>query len=161
MNDRYRPAGQSTRDMAGRRYRARVWLVLLVLAGALLIWVVVSESRALGIGAFGLSLLLLVARLSMDYAEARAKRLMKEERRAIRGARAEEMIGALLDELGEGYLVIHDVRSPYGNLDHVVVGENGGVFIIETKSHGGGVSAANGRLLVNGREPEKTSSPRS
>ena len=36
-----------------------------------------------------------------------------------------------------------------GNIDHVVVAETG-VFLLETKAHGGKVSVATGGLLVNG-----------
>jgi hypothetical protein len=65
------------------------------------------------------------------------------------------MIGAILDSLGDGYLVIHDIVSPYGNIDHIVIGKHAGLFLIETKAHGGRISVVNGRVLVNGHEPEK------
>jgi hypothetical protein len=155
MSNRSKRAGQSTRDMADKRYRSRVWFVLIAAGVVLLIFVLVSKSTALGIGGFGVLGLLILARFVMDYVEARAKRMAKEERRAIRGAKAEEKIGVALDSLGENYLVIHDVTSPYGNVDHIVIGKENGVFLIETKAHGGRVSVVNGRLLVNGHEPEK------
>jgi len=141
--------------MAERRYKSRVRFVLLAAGVILLILVVVSKSEVLGIGGFGILGLLFLARLAMDLMEARAEKMMREERRAIRGAKAEEKIGTILDDLSEDYLVIHDVASPYGNIDHVVIGKRNGVFLIETKAHSGRVSAANGRLLVNGHEPEK------
>jgi hypothetical protein len=50
--------------------------------------------------------------------------------------------------------VIHDVVSPYGNIDHIVLNAQGGIFLIETKAHGGRVSVVDGRLLVNGHDPE-------
>jgi len=81
--------------------------------------------------------------------------MMKEERRAVRGATAEEKIGSILNNLGEDYVVIHDVPSPYGNIDHIVMSNQGSIFLIETKAHGGKVCVANGQLLVNGHEPEK------
>jgi hypothetical protein len=50
---------------------------------------------------------------------------------------AEEDVGAILDDLAErGWLSIHDVFTGRGNVDHVAVGP-GGIFSIETKSHGG------------------------
>jgi hypothetical protein len=155
MSSHSKRAGQSARDMADKRYKSRVWFVLIAAGVVLLILVLVSKSTALGIGGFGVLGLLFLARFIMDYTETRAKRMRREERRAIRGARAEEKIGAVLDSLGENYLVIHDVPSPYGNVDHIVIGKENGVFLIETKAHGGRVSVANGRLLVNGHEPEK------
>ena len=59
--------------------------------------------------------------------------------RRDRGARAEEQVGALLDELaGKRWRVIHDATLGRGNLDHIVIGPPG-VFTIETKSHPGPV----------------------
>jgi hypothetical protein len=155
MSNRGKRAGQSTRDMADKRYRSRVWLVLIAMAAVLLILVVVFKSTAWGIGGLGVLGLFILVRFIMNYTDTRARGMIKKERQAIRGARAEEKIGAVLDSLGESYLVIHDVPSPYGNVDHIVIGKESGVFLIETKAHGGRVSVVNGRLLVNGQEPEK------
>lgn len=155
MNNHNKRAGQSTRDVADKRYKSRVWFVLIMAGAVLLILVLVSNSKALGIGGLGILGLLFLARFAMDYIEGKANRMMKEERRAIRGAKAEEKIGSLLENLDEGYLVIHDITSPYGNIDHIVISKQSGVFLVETKAHGGRVSVANGRLLVNGHEPEK------
>lgn len=155
MSRQYRSAGQSTRDMAEKRYRMRLRFVLPFAAVVIVILVVLFNSSVLGIGGLGLIGLAVVARLAMDFMEAKANRIMKEERRAIRGAEAEEKIGSLLDTLGEDYLVIHDVESPYGNIDHVVISKQSEAFLIETKGHGGGISVANGQLLLNGHEPEK------
>jgi hypothetical protein len=91
----------------------------------------------------------------MNYSDAKTKKMVKEEKRAIRGAKGEEIIGSTLESLGDDYLVIHDVVSPYGNIDHVIISKDYGIFLIETKAHGGKVSVQNGRLLVNGHDPEK------
>jgi len=141
--------------MAEKRYKSRVKFVLLMVGFALLMLVLISRSKALGIGGFGVLGLFILVRLVMDYTEVRSRRMMKEERRAIRGARAEERIGSILDSLGEDYFVLHDITSPHGNIDHIVITRQGGIFLIETKAHGGRVSVANGQLLVNGHEPEK------
>ncbi len=54
-----------------------------------------------------------------------------------RGARGEEHVGALLNELVPlGWHVIHDATLGAGNVDHILVGPPG-VFTIETKSHPG------------------------
>jgi hypothetical protein len=53
------------------------------------------------------------------------------------GAEGEEVVGRILEELaGDGWNVIHDVSFGRGNIDHVVIGP-GGIFTVETKSHGG------------------------
>lgn len=155
MTNHIKRAGQSTYEMAQKRYKSRVWFVLLMTGIALLVLVVISGSKSLGIGGFGVLGLFVLVRVIMDYTEARARRMMREERRAIRGARAEERIGLILDGLSEDYFVLHDIVSPYGNIDHVVITRQGGIFLIETKAHGGKVSVVNGQLLVNGHAPEK------
>jgi hypothetical protein len=49
----------------------------------------------------------------------RVDRKLKEEARAIRGAKAEEAIGELLANLSGDYYVLNDIVSPYGNIDHI------------------------------------------
>jgi Nuclease-related domain len=57
--------------------------------------------------------------------------------RGDRGARAEESVGALLDELDvHGWQIFHDAALGHGNVDHIAIGP-GGIFTIETKSHPG------------------------
>jgi hypothetical protein len=155
MNNQQKRAGQSTREMAAKRYKNRVWFVLITVGIVLLILLVANNSKALGIGGFGFLGLIVLSRIVMNYADARTKKMVKEERRAIRGAKGEEKIGSILDSLGEEYVVIHDIESPYGNIDHVVMSKQNGVFLVETKAHGGKVSVAEGHLLVNGHDPEK------
>ena len=55
-----------------------------------------------------------------------------------RGAAGEEKVGSLLELLGGGWRVIHDVSLGRGNVDHIVIGPPG-VFTVETKSHPGPV----------------------
>jgi hypothetical protein len=57
--------------------------------------------------------------------------------RRDRGARGEEHVGGLLNELlPQGWRVIHDATLGHGNVDHILIGP-AGVFTIETKSHPG------------------------
>jgi hypothetical protein len=51
--------------------------------------------------------------------------------------------------------VLNDVDSPYGNIDHIVISKYSGIFLIETKAHGGRVEVKGKTLLVNGKNPEK------
>jgi hypothetical protein len=155
MNSHNKRAGESTRKMANKRYKSRVWFILITIGVLLLILVLFSNWRAWGISGFGVLILIVLFRLVMDYADAKTRRMVKKERRAVRGARAEEKIGSILDSLGDGYFVLLDIASPYGNIDHIVISKSGGVFLIETKAHGGKVSLVNGHLLVNGHDPEK------
>lgn len=155
MKNQQQRAGQSVREMADRRYKNRIWFVLGTMAVLLVILLVAYNARSLSIGGTGLLGLLVAARLIMNYSDARTNKMIKEERRAIRGAKGEEKIGSLLESLGDDYLVIHDVVSPFGNIDHIVIARQSGVFLLETKAHGGTVSAREGRLVVNGKDPEK------
>jgi hypothetical protein len=155
MNNQQKHAGKSTRDMAQKRYRNRVWFVIIAIGIALLILLVANNSQALGIGSLGFLGLIILSQVIINIADARTKKMIKEERRAIRGAKGEEKIGAILETLGENYTVLHDIESPYGNIDHIVISKQAGLSLIETKAHGGRVSVNNGHLLVNGQKPEK------
>jgi hypothetical protein len=74
--------------------------------------------------------------------------------RAHRGADAEVDVGRMLDGLPQGYHAVHDLIFDGFNIDHVVVGPTG-VFVIDTKSHAGTVSACEDELFLNGRPFEK------
>ncbi len=87
--------------MAAKRYKTRLWFVPPLVGIIFVILLMIFNCAALGLGLFGFIGLVVVARLWMDYMQVRAMRMMKEERRAIRGAKAEEKIGALLVGLGK------------------------------------------------------------
>jgi hypothetical protein len=60
-----------------------------------------------------------------------------------RGAKGEEEVGGLLDELARehaesGWRVVHDASFGRGNVDHILIG-SAGVFAVETKSQPGQV----------------------
>ncbi len=61
------------------------------------------------------------------------------------GAKGEEIVIEELKKLGEDYRILNDVRLPNldGNIDHVVIGENG-IFVVETKHHKGYIKYENG-----------------
>jgi hypothetical protein len=148
-------AGKSTREMASKRRKTAIIMAVIAMVMVILIGLLLQNSKALGIGGIGVLILLMLLRIIPDLADSKVIKKKKEERRAVRGAIAEERVGDLLEQLGEDYCVFHDVASPYGNIDHVVLGKHNGVFLIETKSHGGKVSVADEKLLVNGKPPEK------
>lgn len=61
------------------------------------------------------------------------------------GAKGEEIVIEELEKLSTSYRILNDVRlSDFGgNIDHIVMGENG-VFLIETKHHKGDIKYRNG-----------------
>jgi len=155
MTFKNRPAGKSTRKMAWRRRRNSIFVGLIVLAIGLTLSFFLLNAKAFGIGGAAFLIILIAIRLLGDWIEGYGRRSRKLEKRAIRGAVAEENIGYLLDGLGEDYYMLNDIESPYGNVDHIVIGKNNGIFLIETKSHHGKVEIIGNDLLVNGKPPEK------
>lgn len=82
--------------------------------------------------------------------------LEQEQINFRKGAVGEELVGAALERFPEEFRVINDLTTPYGNIDHVVVGPTG-VFLLDTKNWRGVVSANNqGELLCNGKPLDKS-----
>lgn len=81
--------------------------------------------------------------------------IAKKRKAFIRGADGENQVARSLTTLPDSFHVIHDLATPFGNLDHVVVGPTG-VFIIDAKSWRGVVAAdGKGELLINGEPTDK------
>jgi Nuclease-related domain len=69
----------------------------------------------------------------------------------LKGATGEQIVARKIDDLPDGFCVIHDLATPFGNLDHVVVGPTG-VFVLETKNWKGVIEPdGRGGILHNGR----------
>ncbi len=81
---------------------------------------------------------------------------LERERLSFRkGATGEAIVGFVLDGFPDEFRVIHDLTTPYGNVDHMVVGPTG-AYIIDTKNWRGVVAAdGNGELLINGTPTQK------
>jgi Nuclease-related domain len=131
-------AGDVTKRTAGQHARAsvlRLRLRTLVTLGVLAV-----ATAALG-RIFGLHdvrfLFAELALLASMFAISRYVLPLVDRR--DRGARAEEHVGSLLDELDPAeWRVIHDASLGHGNVDHILIGPPG-VFTVETKSHPGPV----------------------
>ena len=93
--------------------------------------------------------------VAMQFLEKSGKTVKTIEGKFRRGAMAEESIGKLLDQLPGDNLVLHDVPSRFGNIDHIIISRTKGIILVETKSHHGKVTTDGASLLVNGRPPEK------
>jgi hypothetical protein len=81
---------------------------------------------------------------------------LEKSRAAMRkGAAGENAVAQILKDFPEDFCVINGLTTPFGDLDHVVVGPTG-VFIIDTKNWKGIVSAdGKGDLLLNGKPTDK------
>lgn len=156
MSNQSSVAGKSTRQMAKRRRNASLSLLVLAFGIALLIYFVLQNKEILRLGSGTVLLLLIFLKILPDLLDKPLKSQKKAEKRAVRGAIAEEKIANILTKLDpQSFLVLHDLPSPYGNIDHIVIGKENGVFLLETKAHGGKVNMSDDRLLVNGKAPEK------
>ena len=72
------------------------------------------------------------------------------------GAQAERKVRGELNKLPmDRFIVAHDIRFKYGNIDHLVIRDDGRVFLIETKSHRGVITVDGNRLLLNGQPFKK------
>ncbi len=83
------------------------------------------------------------------FLEKRGAALKQRVVHAETGAAAEQVVAEALHRLPEEYHVFHDLDFNGFNIDHVVVGPNG-IFLIETKSQTGAVSAAGVTLRKSG-----------
>jgi hypothetical protein len=69
-----------------------------------------------------------------------------------RGRKAELAVRRILRKLPKTrFEVFNDVPARYGNIDHLVISREGAIFLIETKGHRGKVTAAHGKILLNGQ----------
>lgn len=146
-------AGESTRDLADKRYTKRVIVTLVGITAVAFLLLLMPNIKGLGFA--GIIVVAIVVRVIMDMTDQETRRYKKLERRASKGAIGEEKVGYILRELPEGYSVYHDIVSPYGNIDHVVLNDKDQIFLIETKSHHGEVIYNGANLLVNFKMPEK------
>jgi hypothetical protein len=94
-----------------------------------------------------------VTYLAFRFVDARVEAIQKERMHYVRGARGEEFVGWLLEDLPAGWHVFHGIQLNEGrDLDHIVVGP-GGIFLISTKSYRGLFTqgAVAGEVLWNGQ----------
>ena len=154
-----KPAGQSTRQMQERHHIRRmliagailvVGVVFLLILGTIFGYVhnpVVLIGLLVG--------LLLVLKVAMPFLGRSGKNAKRMEGKAERGAIAEESMGDVLSRLPGENLVMHDVRSQFGNIDHIIISRAKGIILVETKSHHGAITAEGANLLIDGRPTEK------
>ncbi len=84
--------------------------------------------------------------------------VIKQERYRFnyrKGADGEVRVCKTLSLFPDKYNVINDLKTDFGNIDHVVVGPSG-VYVLDSKNWRGIITAdENGELLVNGKSPDK------
>ncbi len=100
-------------------------------------------------------LFLLIFPFFWKYLAKKIDAVEKERSNFRKGASGEELVGYALDKFPDEFYVIHDLTTPYGNVDHVVIGPTG-AYIIDAKNWRGVVAAdGNGELQWNGMPTQK------
>jgi len=155
MSDKFRQAGKSTRELANKRHKSAIWTSVIGIVFLTVLWLLLRNAKAVGIGGIVIILLLVIQISIPGFITGRVNKKLDEEKRAIRGAKAEETIGELLANLSGDYYTLNDIRSPHGNVDHIIISKYCGIFLIETKAHGGNVKVKGKNILINGKIPEK------
>lgn len=96
--------------------------------------------------------LLLVLLVSLSkWADVKLNTLEREQKKYERGAQGENAVAKELKRFPNSFHVLHDLKTEYGNLDHVVIGPTG-VYVLDAKNNRGIISAdGKGGLLQNGK----------
>ena len=79
---------------------------------------------------------------------------LRHAERFFKGARGEERVSSILAHLPDAYHVFNDFVADGKHVDHVVAGP-AGVFAVETKYWRGNVTVEDGRILLDGRLPDR------
>jgi nuclease-like protein len=152
VSNQHGKAGQGAREMAFKRE-----LIVLGCAVGIFLLGWIWLKNAASISALGLPavIVLVVAfRLLVGSIDKKAKHVHKRAKQAERGAKAEVKVAEQIESLPDGFTAFHDLSFPGFNIDHVAVGQ-AGIFLIETKSHGGKITVDGDQLLLNGKPTEK------
>lgn len=155
MSEQMGIAGLGARQMARGRYVKVCLYAAVILAIPILLLLKSTFFPASGLpGLIGVLAISCAALSAMKYMDRRATHTIKRAKDAERGAAAEEKVALKLNELPEDYFGFHDIGFKGFNIDHIVLGP-AGIFVIETKSHGGNIGARGNTLLLNGKPPAK------
>ena len=152
MSQQHGNAGQGARIMAFKRE-----LIVLGCALGMFFMAWLWMKNAASISALGLPaviVLIVTFKFLVNKVDKKTKYVKKRSKDADRGAAAEVKVAATMAELPEGFTAFHDLAFTGFNIDHVVIGTSG-IFLVETKSHGGKVTAEGDKLLLNGNPTDK------
>ena len=95
------------------------------------------------------------ALVAYKFGSKRWDKLDKERENMRRGATGEILVGQMLADFPDDFRVINGLSTPFGDLDHVVVGPTG-VFVLDSKNWRGVVANdGKGELLLNDKATDK------
>lgn len=147
--------GRYVADQSIKKYQKQFLIIFLVFFGIAFIngYLLGKDVKTYSfvlIAAFACSLPFVFKKLNRDIETLERERLCFRK-----GATGEAIVGVILNNFPDDFRVIHDLTTPYGNVDHVVIGSTG-AYIIDTKNWKGVVAAdGNGELLLNGKPTDK------
>lgn len=154
-------AGRYVADEAARKKRRIlvIALVMMAVVGAIEGIVIAGSLPLKPLNAWlrgVIFVLLLVLLISLfKWAESKISELAREQKNYESGAQGENMVSKELARFPNDYYVINDLKTDFGNLDHVVIGPTG-VYAIDAKNWRGIVSPdGKGELLNNGKSTSK------
>jgi hypothetical protein len=148
-------AGESTNKMADRRYLNLIITAFTGFGIVCFVGMLMSNPKKFGISSIGIIVLLFLMKVLPEILNKLLDKKGIEVTRARKGADAEIIVDNLFAGLSGQYFIINDINSNFGNIDHVVIKKNTGVFLIETKSHYGKVTTEDKSILINGHSTEK------
>jgi hypothetical protein len=104
----------------------------------------------------GISAVLLSALVAIGHWSTKKLEALEKERVYLqRGATGEALVSAILQNFPDEFYVTNNLSTPFGDLDHVVVGPTG-VFVLDTNNWRGVVGPdGKGELLLNDKPTEK------
>ncbi len=130
-----------------RRWCTRVACLLAVLVAA---WVILShKANALSLGGE-----ILILTLGFGFIPDLVDGHGESQRESGGLSKLEAEIRDLLDNLGEGFHVLHDLETPQGTIRHVVFSRGAGVFLIEARPDRNHVALDHTSLSCERRGPE-------
>lgn len=155
MQQEFGRAGNSARERGRNNRRIALWIGIGALVVVSVLVFILLRDSVLGVGG-GVGIVVLALTLVIpDLIKKPINRILKKEKQFNQGAKGEEDVAEALRQLGPGAVILHDWKSPYGNIDHIVHDKAGNIFMIETKSHWGKVTASGNSLLLDGHAFEK------
>lgn len=146
--------GRYVTEQSIKKYQKQFLVIFLVFWGLAFI-----DGYLFGVRKFPFALILTVlfiasTLLSVRWTNKKIKALETERLNFRKGAIGEAVTGYILEGLPNTYYVVNDLKTEFGNIDHVVIGPTG-VYAIDTKNWKGIVTAGeNGEVLLNGDSKE-------
>lgn len=139
---------EGARKTLASRYAAALSLLVLTALG-IMVW----GSRDVNIATLGIAWVVLVASsylFATKYLGQKMNGVPGGEWSAEGKNRSETASDAIRDSLPGGYLLIHDIHSIKGRIDHILICPKG-IFTLDTDSIAGEVTFDGEKLLRNGR----------